>query len=175
MGLSQSQSSNKMVAKNNHPNNLLKSPVHLTLGNILKLKQPNDLVFITEPQENPWIHLDLELERFIDSVTITMKPKNLTDLYIFIGYEVPNVTNYNVLPLNINKFCGHIVLEETAENYVDWIKYKIDCSETILGTQMTIQLLSFHQVELNVLEVFYEPNPGKNFEVNLKNNTLLLF
>ena len=132
------------------PNNVLKSPSHLTLENMSKLQKSNDLNFVTEPQKNPWIHLDLELERFIDSVTITMKPQNLTDLYIFIGYEYPNVPKDDISPLNINKFCGHVYIDGTIENDMDWNDYEIYCDKTIRGNKMTIQFVSFNPIELNI-------------------------
>ena len=43
----------------------------------------------------------------------------------------------------------------------DWIDFKIDCGMEIHGTQITIQLVSFIPVQLNIFEVVYDPTPGK--------------
>ena len=43
----------------------------------------------------------------------------------------------------------------------DWIDLKIDCGMEIYGTQITIQLVSFIPVQLNIFEVVYDPTPGK--------------
>ena len=43
----------------------------------------------------------------------------------------------------------------------DWIDLKIDCGMEIHGTQITIQLVSFIPVQLNIFEVVYDPTPGK--------------
>ena len=125
------------------------------------LQIENDQSFISQLQQNPWIHLDLGLERFIDSVTVTMASQNLTDLYIYIGYEIPNVSKENILPLEINTLCGHIELDGMTEVENDWIDFKIDCGMEIHGTQITIQLVSFIPVQLNIFEVVYDPTPGK--------------
>ena len=42
-----------------------------------------------------------------------------------------------------------------------WIDLKIDCGMEIHGTQITIQLVSFIPVQLNIFEVVYDPTPGK--------------
>jgi hypothetical protein len=145
----------------NDPIYVFKNPSHLTYENMADLQIDNDQSFISQLQQNPWIHLDLGLERFIDSVTVTMNPQNLTDLYIYIGYEIPKVSKENVLPLEINTLCGHIELDSVPGMENDLIDLKIDCGMEIHGTQITIQLVSFIPVQLNIFEVIYDPTPGK--------------
>ena len=147
----------------NDPIYVFKNPSHLTYENMADLQIDNDQSFISQLQQNPWIHLDLELERFIDSVTVTMDPQNLTDLYIYIGYEIPNVIKENILPLEINTLCGHIELDSVTE--VD-NEFKIDCGMEIYGTQITIQLVSVIPVQLDIFEVVYHPTPSK-FKISL--------
>ena len=149
------------VFEANDPIYVFKNPSHLTFENMDNLQIDNDQSFISQLQKNPWIHLDLGLERFIDSVTVTMNPQNLTDLYIYIGYEIPNVSKENVLPIEINTLCGHIKLDSVSKLDNDWIDLKIDCGMEIHGTQITIQLVSFFPVRLNIFEVVYDPKPGK--------------
>ena len=95
--LSSTQASSVFEA--NDPIYVFKNPSHLTYENMASLQIDNYQSFISKLQQNPWIHLDLGLERFIDSVTVTIIPQNLTDLYIYIGYEIPNVSKEKILPL----------------------------------------------------------------------------
>ena len=157
--LSSTQASSVFEA--NDPIYVFKNPSHLTYENMASLQIDNYQSFISKLQQNPWIHLDLGLERFIDSVTVTINPQNLTDLYIYIGYEIPNVSKENVLPIEINTLCGHIELDSVSKIDNDWIDLKIDCGREIHGTQITIQLVSFIPVQLNIFEVVYDPTPGK--------------
>ena len=134
------------VFEANDPIYVFKNPSHLTYENMANLQIDNDQSFISQLQQNPWIHLDLGLERFIDSVTVTMNPQNLTELYIYIGYEIPNVSKENVLPLEINTLCGHIELD-SAQRCVLPVSFLVDLLLKVAFSQKGLMRSSFLQTD----------------------------
>ena len=155
------------ASSNNASESVMSNLMHLTHNNTEILEKFRSVdYFQTDPQMNPWIHLDLEHKRFIDEVNIIMKVPFHSKIRLLIGFEIPETKGYD-WPLDINTVCGSFSMTDQinksyniSEDPIDWTNVSIACNTRLYGTQLTIQQLNINPEILMVKKITYKPNPG---------------
>ena len=114
-------------------------------------RQIDDHYFKSEDEEFPWLEIELKNNSILSHLDVFhVMDYNDTMIEVRLGYEqVP--TNFSGEQLEINTLCGDF----TAEG-IDGNEHLIQCSETIQGQYLTMQLLG--QGTLKVLELELNPS-----------------